>query len=127
MPVTVGGKFRLAAARGDVAMMAAIQQFCAKNFDADISVNGFTALHIASCQGHSEAVLWLLENGADVHSEKSDGWMYNAIHYAASQGHLECVKVLCDFGANWAKQTFDGTYHEKLLMFEMFENSRSRK
>ena len=102
-----GGKFRLAASTGNVEALQAIKDTVA-DFDINVSVNGFTALHAACSQGQVNAVLWLCRNGADVDAVKNDGWLYTPIHYAASQGHLHCVKVLCAFGADWRRQTFSG-------------------
>jgi cellulose synthase/poly-beta-1,6-N-acetylglucosamine synthase-like glycosyltransferase len=102
------GKFRLAAATGRVDIMVGIQETRKDVFDIDCNVSGFTALHAACCQGQVGAVLWLLQNGADVEAVKNDGWKHTALHYAAARGNEEIVKMLIAYGAQADRENFLG-------------------
>ena len=53
---------------------------------------GKTALHVASLEGHSEAVKLLLEAGAEVDAEDDNG--QTPLSWAAENGHSEAVKLL---------------------------------
>ncbi len=112
MPEVAAGKLRLAAATGRVDMMVGIKKSLGALFDIDCDVLGFTALHAAVCQGELGAVLWLLQNGADVEKVKEDGWKNTAMHYAASRGnqerHQEVVRVLFAYGARLDRENFAG-------------------
>lgn len=112
IPEVAAGKFRLAAATGRVEMMLGIKKALGAVFDIDCDVLGFTALHAAVCQGELGAVLWLLQNGADVEKVKEDGWKNTALHYAASRGnqerHQEVVRVLFAYGARLDRKNFAG-------------------
>jgi cellulose synthase/poly-beta-1,6-N-acetylglucosamine synthase-like glycosyltransferase len=112
MPEVASGKFRLAAATGRVDMMIGIKKSLGAAFDIDCNVLGFTALHSAVCQGELGAVLWLLQNGANVSKVKEDGWKNTALHYAASrgnqEGHQEIIRVLFAFGARLDLENFAG-------------------
>jgi hypothetical protein len=104
------GKFRYAAATGNLPAMVAIKERISY-WTVDADLDGFTALHASCVQGQVGAVLWLCQNGADVNAFKQDGWKYTALHYAASQGGLSgflIVKILIAFGADWKMQTFAG-------------------
>jgi hypothetical protein len=89
-------------------MMESIKRTRSSCFDVDCSVLGFTALHAAVCQGEVGAVLWLVQNGADVDAVKDDGWGYTALHYAACRGNLDVVKVLCAYGCKVTALNFVG-------------------
>ena len=54
------------------------------------------------------AVLWLVQNGANVGKVKEDGWKYTALHYAACKGHEEIVKILVAYGAEIGLENFLG-------------------
>jgi predicted LPLAT superfamily acyltransferase len=60
--------------------------------------DGWTALLVASHQGHIECVRVLLDAGADGAHAKNDG--ATALMVASKEGHLECVRVLLDAGAD---------------------------
>jgi ankyrin repeat protein len=74
-----------------------------KLLKAGVDVNikdedGYTALILASYNGHTETVKILLESGADVNIKDEDG--YTALITASSQGHAETVKLLLESGAD---------------------------
>ena len=56
------------------------------------------ALMEASSHGHAEAVLMLLERGADVNAASSGGW--TALMGASCRGHAEVATLLLERGAN---------------------------
>jgi len=61
--------------------------------------NGWTALHSASTNGHTETVKKLLEKGgADVNAKDRIGW--TALHGASYYGRTETVKKLLEKGAD---------------------------
>ncbi|XVF34729.1 hypothetical protein REPUB_Repub18cG0084200 [Reevesia pubescens] len=53
--------------------------------------NGYTALHVAVCEGNIEIVKFLLEQGADIDKADIDGW--NPRDLAEQQGHEE-IKMI---------------------------------
>jgi ankyrin repeat protein len=59
---------------------------------------GFTALHFAVRGGHRDAVAVLLDAGADVNDQLSDG--QSALVVAAANGHWEVMDLLLDRGAD---------------------------
>lgn len=80
-----------------------------KSYLNTISTTGFTALIIASAQGHAEVIDYLLENGADANLASDS--QVNALMYAASGNHVEALKSLLDKGKAHidAKHTNGGT------------------
>jgi ankyrin repeat protein len=58
------------------------------------------ALHLAARGGHMEALVTLLEAGADVDINLSDNSGRTAIHYAAENDHKDAVFLLLDKGAD---------------------------
>ena len=63
-------------------------------------VFGYTPLHEAVSNGHSEVLKVLLRHNGDVNSRANSG--YTPLHLAASSGHVDCVRVLLDNEANIA-------------------------
>ena len=63
-------------------------------------VFGYTPLHEAVSNGHSDILKLLLKYDGDVNSRANSG--YTPLHLAASSGHVNCVRVLLDSGANIA-------------------------
>ena len=47
-------------------------------------------MHLAANNGHASAVEYLLENGADMGSKKTDGGY--PIHLASAEGHFKYAK-----------------------------------
>jgi ankyrin repeat protein len=80
-----------------------------KQFMDMISTTGFTALIIASAQGHSSVVEYLIKTGADASLVHENG--VNALMYAASNNHVDTMKLLLDLGKIdvEAKHTNKGT------------------
>lgn len=62
------------------------------------NTNGYTALHMASNEGHFEVVKFLLEKGADINIQS---WACGtALQMACKAGHLKVVKLLIEKGAD---------------------------
>ncbi len=70
----------------------------ARTFSGD----GFTALHLAAFFGHAEAVLLLLDGGADPNAVATSAQIgpVQPLHSAAATGRLECVRLLLAHGAD---------------------------
>ena len=68
--------------------------------------HGVTAMMAAARDGHTDVVKLLLEKGANVHAQDSDGW--TALMYAAEGGHFELTKTLLASGADYSQTTSDG-------------------
>lgn len=85
--------------------------------DAGAAVNkaqadGFTALHTASCLGHTEVCRLLIEGGADLSCGDRDGW--TPLHTAVCYGYLDVVKLFLEKGADplqTATSSNDSTLH----------------
>ena len=60
---------------------------------------GYTPLHLAAYQGHSEIVILLLANGSEI-DIKSGMYGETPLMIAASCGRKEIVKILIEFGAD---------------------------
>lgn len=72
----------------------------AKGVDINATdINGWSALHFSSVNGHLSCVQWLVEHGAeiDVINRQNGG---TPLHFAASGGHLYCLKHLHENGAD---------------------------
>uniref|UniRef100_A0A8C2CCR5 CARD- and ANK-containing Inflammasome Adaptor Protein n=1 Tax=Cyprinus carpio TaxID=7962 RepID=A0A8C2CCR5_CYPCA len=63
-----------------------------------ITQDGFTALHLASQSGHTEAVAQLLEGKADIHVKDKQG--RTALHWAAAQGEVGVIQLLLNSGSS---------------------------
>mmetsp|Transcript_33839 Transcript_33839/g.55888 ORF Transcript_33839/g.55888 Transcript_33839/m.55888 type:complete len:387 (+) Transcript_33839:83-1243(+) len=59
---------------------------------------GETALHLAAEEGHSKAVVLLIDRGANVNSPNQDGW--GALHSAAQSENTDTVALLLARGAD---------------------------
>lgn len=64
------------------------------------SRDGFTPLMLAAFFGRSEAVVWLIAQGADVSAEARNGTGIQPLIAAAAGGHLKSVALLLDAGAD---------------------------
>ncbi|XP_027944972.1 ankyrin repeat domain-containing protein 60 [Eumetopias jubatus] len=69
-----------------------------KQWKAWIAQRAFVALYITSHRGHSDAVQYLLEHGADSLSRTPMG--RTALHVAAAMGRLDCISHLLKYGAS---------------------------
>ena len=58
---------------------------------------GYTALHLAIQEGHTDIARLLIEKGADLNVKHSNGW--TALHFAVQKGHKEIVVLLLSSGA----------------------------
>ncbi|MCJ1383435.1 Ankyrin repeat domain-containing protein 44 [Xylographa soralifera] len=58
--------------------------------------DGNTPLMLATNTGHLEMIIMLLESGADVSLENSEGW--NVLHFAARYGNPAILSLLTDSG-----------------------------
>ena len=67
---------------------------------------GNTPLHIAAIWGDREAVITLLEAGADVNAVGEDG--YTPLHEAIEQGHMGIATLLISQGALVDMKNNDG-------------------
>ena len=56
-----------------------------------------TPLHVASEEGHLDAVHVLLDHGADVNSQNFVNWV--PLHFASDGGNLKVVQLLLEYGA----------------------------
>src|SRR5437588_36266 len=60
---------------------------------------GWTGLHAAAGRGHTDAVLLLLQHGADPNA-REDGDNTYPLHWATAHGHLETTRALLDAGGD---------------------------
>lgn len=58
------------------------------------SMQGLTALHVASEHGHLPLVDFLLNNGSEIDAKTARGQGEAPLHYACRNGHLHIVKLL---------------------------------
>ena len=70
------------------------------------SSQDWTALNIATVQGHADVVEVLLNYGANVNTRDSKG--FTALMFAASNGHTEAAEVLLKHGADVNAETGNG-------------------
>ena len=69
---------------------------------------GFQPLHIATYQGHLNAVKFLIEHGkADIKSRTINTGK-SALHLAAKYGHTDIVEFLISIGSNIIENDFNG-------------------
>lgn len=94
----LGERMASAARDGDIAEAKALLEHkpCLVTSSAFASLN--SPLHLAASKGHTEMVMLLLENGADVNSRNLCG--QTALMQACRQGYWEVVQALLVFGAN---------------------------
>jgi ankyrin len=65
--------------------------------------NGFTPLHLATLEGHSDMVGLLLEHGASVNCRSANG--LTPMHLAAQEDRVPAAKILVEHDAETAPQT----------------------
>jgi ankyrin repeat protein len=83
-----------AAALGDTERLAAVAE------PGAWSVDGFTQLHLAAFFGHADAVLLLLQRGAEVRAVARNDLAVEPLNSAAAGGHVEAARLLLDAGAD---------------------------
>lgn len=88
-----------AAAVGDVdRVRGLIEKF--PQLARSTSVDGFSALHLASFFGHPKVVEILLARGADPDTVATNGTQLRPLNSAAAAGHNSIAHLLLDHGAN---------------------------
>lgn len=65
-----------------------------------VSVDGWTALHLAAHFGHTEVARLLLEAGASVHAHSTNGMSNVPLHAALAGNHVEVAELLLNSGAD---------------------------
>jgi ankyrin repeat protein len=90
--------FFVACASGDA---ETVRELLQKNPKLVRSTNkqGWTGLHGAAQDGHTEVVRLLLKGGADPNAREPGDHTY-PLHWAAAHGHVEIVRALIDAGAD---------------------------
>jgi ankyrin repeat protein len=63
-------------------------------------------LHSGCRENHLDAVRELVKGGADLDTQKSDGW--TLLMVAATNGYLEVTRYLLEKGADTGKKNNDG-------------------
>lgn len=95
-----------AAGKGDLAAIKRLLPQNAGLLDAR-DEKGRTPLHLAALNGHKDAVLLLIEKGAEVNL-KSLPEQRTALHFAAWKGHTDVVRLLLEKGAKIDALESDG-------------------
>ncbi|KAJ9438284.1 Ankyrin repeat [Diplonema papillatum] len=95
-------------------------------YGADVQLlDGSTALHLASWNGHSEVVKELIAAGAKVDVQDNDG--STALHLASENGRSEVVKELIAAGAKVDVQDNGTFYDAKNVFLFMWGQMTSQK
>jgi len=92
--------FIKACANGDLEVMRGLltaDPGLARLSSPDAPHKGWTGLHAAAQNGHTDAVRLLLEHGADPNAREAGDNTY-PLHWAAAGRHLETARVLLDAG-----------------------------
>uniref|UniRef100_A0A6J0TXS7 Ankyrin repeat domain-containing protein 60 n=1 Tax=Pogona vitticeps TaxID=103695 RepID=A0A6J0TXS7_9SAUR len=113
------GRLVIAAAKGKIGKLRAIGATNTSTFstaNADLmgpeaksewlAHRAFVALFITVRRGHSEAVEFLLQNGADVKRKTPLG--RTALHVAVTSGHVDCIDILLNYGAKVNEEDHEG-------------------
>ncbi len=66
--------------------------------DKEYLVDGWTALHYAASEGHTDIAEVLLQAGCNPQIQNEDGW--TALHYAAYKGHGSIAEAVLKAGCN---------------------------
>lgn len=89
----------------DDACRIAVDQYVKAGADVnsiDVNDSGKAAIHKAALQGHTAAVVRLVELGADINMGSDSE--STAMHFAGAYGHLQTVDQLLKLGADPTKQ-----------------------
>ena len=78
--------------------------------------DGWTSLHVAAFNGNLDAIILLLQSGAQINSLDNDDW--TPLHCAARKGYLKVVELLLQEGA----QTDAKTKHNETPLMWLQEN-----
>ncbi len=86
-----------------------IRELIGSGADPDVGdSDGFTPLHQAVGEGHTEIVAYLLNKVADVNPRCAADGNGTPLHTACAYGRKDCVRVLLDNGANINAQDDEG-------------------
>jgi predicted small secreted protein len=113
--------FLSSAEKGDTVKLKSLLK---EGADVNTSVDGVTALMLASIGGHTETVKVLLENSANVNLKTKKG--ATALMMAVRGGYIEIIKNLLEKGAEVSVTDDSGKtalYYAEL--FKVFDGSRS--
>lgn len=94
-----------AARTGDLHVVKLLLKRDSKRMET-VDERGWTPIHLASANGHSDVVKFLALEGAHLAALDPSG--YNAIHIAAMNGHHDCIEVLLRMGVDVDTLTTDG-------------------
>lgn len=94
-----------AARTGDLHVIKLLLRSDSKRMET-VDERGWTPIHLAAANGHTEVVRFLAMEGADVAA--LDPTSYTAMHLAAMNGHNGCLEVLLKMGADVDNITADG-------------------
>lgn len=67
---------------------------------------GSTPLHCSARKGHYDIVVYLVNNGADIHSKDKN--FCTALHFSESEGHKSISRYLIQKGADIKAKTITG-------------------
>ena len=95
-----------AARKGDTQTLAKLlQQGYDVNYVCTQQCKGWTPLLIASAEGHTDTVKFLLEHGANPNAQNRLG--RTSLHFAANYGFEPIVTLLLQYGADPTIETYD--------------------
>ena len=97
------------------------------NFDPKATLDeatplGFTPLMYAARNGGEDLVIFLIDQGCDVHKVGPQGW--TALHFCAASGHRDAIKRLLSLGMDDQQKTRDGK--SALDLAAAFENEKEK-
>ena len=79
-----------------------VQDFINSGIDCDlIDEHGNTPLSYSAISGHLEIVQYLVEKGANINLQNTDGITAFMLAFAAESEHFEIVRYLVEKGANY--------------------------